>query len=66
MPIDQSRVDRLSRTLRRLGFQLGRTGRSFRIFDSEGKLAEGSKGALSVSEVENWIANYIKPPRKGT
>jgi hypothetical protein len=61
MPIDQSRVDRLSRTLKRLGFQLGRTGRSFRIFDSEGNLADGSKGAMSVTEVENWIANYIKP-----
>jgi hypothetical protein len=61
MPIDQSRVDRLSRTLKRLGFQLGRTGRTFRIFDSEGRLAVDSKAAMSVTEVENWIANYIKP-----
>jgi hypothetical protein len=61
MPIDQSRVDRLSRTLKRLGFQLGRTGRSFRVFDSEGKLADGGKGAMSISEVEQWLTNYIKP-----
>ena len=61
MPIDQSRVDRLSSILKRLGFQLGRTARSFRIFDSEGNLADGGKAAMSVTEVENWIANYIKP-----
>jgi hypothetical protein len=63
MPIDQSRVDRLSRTLKRLGFQLGRIGRNFPIFDSEGNLADGSKGAMSVTEVEQWIGNYIKPKK---
>jgi hypothetical protein len=63
MPIDQSRVDRLSRTLKRLGFQLGRKGRSFRVVDSAGKLAVDSKAAMSISEVEIWIANHIKPSK---
>jgi hypothetical protein len=61
MPIDQPRVDRLFRTLKRLGFQLGRTGRNFPIFDPDGNLADGSKGAMSVTEAENWVAYYIKP-----
>jgi hypothetical protein len=64
MAIDQTRADRLARTLKRLGFHLSRTGRRFCIFDNTGQLAPGSRTGMSMTEIERWIGEFIKPGRQ--
>ena len=56
-------ADRISRSLRRLGFRMTRAGRSrsFPIIDATGALAVNSKPGMSLSEVEQWIGEFIKP-----
>jgi hypothetical protein len=49
------------RTLKRLGFGLSRTGRTFRITDKAGALAVNSTAAMSLEEIERWIGEHIKP-----
>jgi len=55
-----TQADRIQRSLKRLGFRLYRTGRTFRIMDSAGELALNSKPAMSLSEIESWIGEHIK------
>ena len=58
----QARIDRLARSLRRLGFQLTSTGQGFKITDrAAGSLAVGSAPKMTLAEVEQWIGGYIKP-----
>jgi hypothetical protein len=58
-----TRADRIARSLKRLGFHLSRTGRTFRITDNAGMAAINSSSAMSLEEIEGWIAEFIKPGR---
>jgi hypothetical protein len=59
-----TQADRVARSLKRLGFQLTRIGRSFTVVDGAGALATGSKTGLTLAEIERWIGEHIKPRRK--
>jgi hypothetical protein len=63
MPSQQTHADRITRTLKRLGFGLSRTGRTFRIVRTQtGELAPGTTTAgMSLQEIERWIGDHIKP-----
>jgi hypothetical protein len=61
MANNQTHADRISRSLKRLGFQLNRTGRTFKIIDGGGEPAINSKPAMTLAEIESWIGEYIKP-----
>jgi hypothetical protein len=63
MASQQTHADRVLRTLKRLGFGLSRTGRTFRIVDNAGVLAVNSTAAMTLEEVERWIGEHIKPSR---
>jgi hypothetical protein len=63
MAVQQTQADRLERSLRRLGFRLSRCGRTFRIINARGEPAIGSQAAMSMGDVEIWIANFIKPSK---
>ena len=63
MPSEQTHADRVLGTLKRLGFGLSRTGKTFRVVDNKtGALAVNSTAAMSLEEIERWIRNHIKPP----
>jgi hypothetical protein len=57
-------ADRIERSLKRLGFRLSRTGRTFRIMDIAGALAVNSKPAMSLTDIEVWIGGFIRPGGK--
>jgi hypothetical protein len=57
----QARVNRIERSLRRLGFRLGKVGRSFKVIDNAGELAVDSGPKMTPAEIEQWIGEYIKP-----
>jgi hypothetical protein len=57
-------ADRIARSLKRLGFRMSRTGRTFRVTDSAGELAINSKPAMSLAEIEHWIGDFIRPEGK--
>ena len=56
-----TRADRSARSLRRFGFHLNRTGRTFRITDNVGAPAINSTPAMTLEEIERWIGEHIKP-----
>jgi hypothetical protein len=56
----QTHADRVARSLKRLGFQLRRTGRTFRVLDKAGAVAVGSGPAMTLQEIERWIGDHIK------
>jgi hypothetical protein len=62
MTIPQTHADRVARSLRRLGLQLSRTGRTFRVIDKAGAIVVGSEPAMTLQEIESWIGEYIKLP----
>ena len=64
MTIPTTQADRIERSLRRLGFQLGRKGRAFRITDQAGGVATESAPAMTLNEVELWIGNHVKSQKK--
>jgi hypothetical protein len=59
-----TQADRIARSLKRLGFRMSRTGRTFRITDTAGELAINSKPAMSLGEIEHWIGEFIRPGGK--
>jgi hypothetical protein len=63
MASQQTHADRIARTLKRLGFGLSRTGRTFRIVDKAGALVVNSTAAMTLEEIERWIGERIKPSR---
>jgi hypothetical protein len=63
MASQQTRADRIERSLKHLGFHLSRTGRTFRIVDKAGALAVNSKPVMSLEDIERWIGEHIKPGR---
>jgi hypothetical protein len=60
----QTQADRVARSLKRLGFQLSRSGRTFSVIDSSGVPAVNSKPAMSLAEIETWIGEHIKPGKR--
>jgi hypothetical protein len=60
MADQQTQADRIERSLKRLGFRLSRTGRTFTIIDRVGERAINSKPAMTLAEIESWIAEHIK------
>ena len=56
-------ADRIARSLKRLGFRMTRVGRSFTVIDSAGELAPGSATGMSLTEIEKWIGEFIRPGR---
>ena len=54
-------ADRVSRSLKRLGFRMTRAGRSFTIIDAAGELAIGSTPRMTLAEIEKWIGEFIRP-----
>jgi hypothetical protein len=61
MASQQTRADCVARSLKRLGFGLSRTGRTFMVIDSGGALAVNSTPAMTLEEIEGWIGEHIKP-----
>ena len=55
--------DQIARLLKRLGFQLVKTGKAFKVSDSAGQMAAGSKPTMTLAEIERWIGDHIKPKR---
>jgi hypothetical protein len=63
MASQQTQADRIARSLKRLGFGLSRSGRTFRIVDDAGELAIGSRPVMTLEEIEKWISDHIKPKK---
>jgi hypothetical protein len=56
--------DRIARSLKRLGFQLGSArGKAFKITAVGGSAAPDSTDAMTLDQVERWIGDHIKPKR---
>jgi hypothetical protein len=54
--------DRIARSLKRLAFQLGkRRGKVFKIMAGSGRAAPYSTDAMTLDQIEKWIANHIRP-----
>jgi len=54
--------DRIARSLKRLGFELGKgRGKAFKIMAGGGRAAFDSTDAMTLDQIEKWIANHIKP-----
>jgi hypothetical protein len=54
--------DRIERSLKRLGFQLGKgRGKSFKITAAGGSAAPNTTDAMTLEQVESWISDHIKP-----
>ena len=66
MVVQQTHADRVARSLKRLGFQLSRKARSFRIIDKAGALAAGSGPAMTLEEIERWLGAHEKPDKTRT
>lgn len=62
--MQQTQADRVARSLKRLGFQLSRSGRTFKVVDGAGALVAGSGLAMKLEEIERWIGEHIKPGRR--
>ena len=56
--------DRIARSLKRLGFQLGKgRGKAFKIAAAGGSAAPDTTDAMTLDQIEIWIDNHIKPKR---
>ena len=56
--------DRIERSLKRLGFQLGKgRGMGFKITAIGGMAAPNATDAMTLEQVECWIRDHIKPKR---
>jgi hypothetical protein len=58
------RIERLERTLRRLGHKLEKRGRGYQIKDGAGDIVSG-EAAIALEAAEKWIAVFVKPPKPG-
>ena len=52
--------DRIARSLKRLGFQLGK---AFKFTAAGGSTAPNSTDTMTPDQIERWIANHIKLKR---
>jgi hypothetical protein len=56
--------ERISRSLKRLGFQLGKgRGKAFKITVAGGSIAPDSTDTMTLDQIEHWIGNHIRPKR---
>ena len=56
--------DRIERSLKRLGFQLGKgRGKAFKITAPGGRAAPDSTDTMTLDQIEHWIGDHIKPKR---
>ena len=56
--------ERIARSLKRLGFQLGKDrGKAFKITAAGGSTAPNSTDAMTLDQIERWIGDHIKPKR---
>ena len=57
-------ADKPTRSLKRLGFQLGKGwGKAFKITAIGGLAAPNATDAMTLEQVERWIRDHIKPKR---
>ena len=55
---------RIERSLKRLGFQLGKgRGKAFKIAAAGGGVAPNATDTMTLDQIERWISNHIKPKR---
>ena len=60
----QGQQDRVARSLKRLGFQLGKgRGRAFKITAVGGSSAPDTTDTMTLDQIERWIGDHIKPKR---
>jgi hypothetical protein len=56
--------DRIERSLKRLGFQLGKgRGKAFKVTAVGGGGAPNTTDAMTLDQIERWIGDHIKPKR---
>ena len=56
--------DRIARSLKRLGFELGKgRGKAFKITAAGGGAAPDSTDTMTLDQIERWIGDHIKPKR---
>ena len=56
--------DRIERSLKRLGFQLGKgVGKAFKITEVGGSAAPSTTDTMTLDQIEVWIGDHIKPKR---
>ena len=56
--------ERITRSLKRLGFELGKgRGKAFRITAAGGSAAPDTTDTMTLDQVERWIGDHIKPKR---
>ena len=56
--------DRIERSLKRLGFQLGKgRGKAFKITVAGGSAVSNTTDAMTLDQIERWIGAHIKPKR---
>ena len=54
--------DRIARSLKRLGFQLGKgRGKAFKITAAGGRAAPNATDTMTLDQIERWIGDHIKP-----
>jgi hypothetical protein len=55
---------RIERSLKRLGFQLGKgRGKAFKIAAAGGGGVPNATDTMTLDQIERWISNHIKPKR---
>jgi hypothetical protein len=55
---------RIERSLKRLGFQLGKgRGKAFKVTAAGGGVAPNATDTMTLDQIELWIGNHIKPKR---
>jgi hypothetical protein len=58
--------DRIARSLKRLGFQLGKgRGKAFKITKTGGGAVPSTTDAMTLEQIEHWISSHIKPKPTG-
>jgi hypothetical protein len=56
--------ERIAHSLKRLGFRLGKgRGKGFKVTTEAGGAVPRTTDAMTLVEVERWIADHIKPKR---
>ena len=54
--------DRIARSLKRLGFQLGKgRGKAFKVTAVGGTVVLNTTDAMTLDQIERWIGDHIKP-----
>jgi hypothetical protein len=65
LPLAQTqsgRIERLERSLKRLGHKLEKRGRGYQIKNGVGTIVSGEE-AIALDAVEGWITDFVKPRR---